>query len=108
MMAEFPQRATELAEADKGGCKEDKPCKLHGARAQEAQEQMMAELPQPAETQSLAGAEVHATRDGVEVDAPSLKDSIRDARAMGFKGVPREVVYKPAGGRAVTYMLAQE
>ena len=36
------------------------------------------------------------------------KDSIRDARAMGFKGVPREVVYKPAGGRAVTYMLAQE
>jgi len=164
---EAHQQMMAQMEAVKEGCEEDKPCKLHGAR--QGQQQMMAQAPQrpievdarslrgsiakaralgfkgypqavvyhPAggqertylaapqgpQTQSLAQgfpaapfaagqdhvqAEVHATKQGVEVDAGSLKDSIRDAHAMGFQGVPREVVYKPAGGRMVTYKLAEQ
>jgi hypothetical protein len=53
-------------EAEKEGCDEDKPCKLHGAR--QAPHQMMAQAPRP-----------------VEVDSRSLRGSIAKARALGFK-----------------------
>jgi len=42
---------------------------------------------------------------GVEVDAPSLKQSVEEAHAMGFKGSPEAVVYHPAHGKPVIYKL---
>ena len=37
----------EQMEAEKEGCEEDKPCKLHGARQEEAQQMMMAQVASP-------------------------------------------------------------
>ena len=44
----------------------------------------------------------------VEVEAKSLKQSLAEARKMGFKGSPKEIVYHPAHGEPEIYKLQQK
>jgi len=53
-------------------------------------------------------AEVKPTKQGeVEVEAKTLKQSLAEARQMGFKGEPTAIVYHPAHGATKTYVLEQ-
>jgi hypothetical protein len=50
--------------------------------------------------------EVKPTRNGeVEVEAKTLKQSLAEARNMGFKGQPTAIVYHPAHGKEEVYVL---
>ena len=69
---------------------------------QKALKQHVAKMPAPVQ-QALS---VHrAGNGGVEVDAPSLMQSVEEAHRMGFKGSPEAVVYHPADGKPVVYKL---
>ena len=58
------------------------------------------------EAQGKTASEVRATTNGeVEVEAKTLKQSLAEAHAMGFKGSPTAIVYHPAHGKPETYLL---
>mmetsp|Transcript_20473 Transcript_20473/g.32022 ORF Transcript_20473/g.32022 Transcript_20473/m.32022 type:complete len:418 (+) Transcript_20473:64-1317(+) len=67
----------------------DKAAKAQSLAQGAAPTQMMAQVPKPK----------------LEVDAPSLQDSIERAHAMGMTGVPRDIVYHPVDGSPEIYKL---
>ena len=91
-----PSGKTELYEATNERPSQLRPLQHYAAhKPSAAHKQIMAEV-KP--TTAVPSGEV-------EVEGSTLKQSLAEARKMGFQGHPQAIVYHPAHGAPATYVL---
>jgi len=96
-----PSQTSQLAQHRTAAQRVQQQQQQHMMAEQQREEHMLAE-----HQQQQRMSEVKSTSKGeVEVVAKTLKQSLAEARKLGFKGEPTAIVYHPAHGAEKTYVL---